>query len=119
MPESQAEPITLFTTDARYRLREKVFLAAFLVALTLGACNWRTISLDLLAWRLARGINEWPALSELAERGGEAIPYIERHIGDPDPEVRYRMLLCLKAMRKKPLEFRRLEEFLKEYSPSV
>ena len=28
-------------------------------------------------------------------------------------------LKVLKAMRKKPLEFRRLEEFLKEYSPSV
>jgi len=28
-------------------------------------------------------------------------------------------LKALKAMRKKPLEFRRLEEFLKEYSPSV
>jgi len=28
-------------------------------------------------------------------------------------------LKALKAMRKKPLEFKRLEEFLKEYSPGV
>jgi PHD/YefM family antitoxin component YafN of YafNO toxin-antitoxin module len=28
-------------------------------------------------------------------------------------------LKVLKAMRKKPLEFRRLETFLKEYSPSA
>jgi len=28
-------------------------------------------------------------------------------------------LQALKAMRKKPLKFKRLEDFLKEYTPSV
>ena len=92
---------TLFAADSRYRLRERLFLGVFLLGVALLAWNWETIDGRLLSWRLRVGVNEWDALFRIADKGPSMIPFIEDQFDDPDPEVRYRALLALKAMRNK------------------
>jgi hypothetical protein len=110
---TQDEKWTLFTDEPRYRKRERIWLALFVLLLGVGIWQWPRISLRILSWRLVSGVNEWKALNDLADRGPDSLPYLEAHIDDPDPEVRYKIVLCLKAMKRKealPL----VERFLRD-----
>ena len=93
------EPFQLFSQDPRYRLRERILLGVFAVAIAVLAWKRQEIECRLLTWRLVSGVNEWSSLFKLADKGPEKMHYYVEHIDDPDPYVRYKVLLTLKAMR--------------------
>jgi hypothetical protein len=90
---------TFFTRDPRYRWRERIALGLFAIAIGLLILQRQELELRLLSWRLLSGAGEWDALFRLAEKGPDGLPYYADRIDDPDPVVRYKVLLCLKAMR--------------------
>lgn len=94
------EPLTVFTTDPRYRIREKLALLLFLGAIGVGVVYREPLKFHFDRWRLHVGFNEWDALYDLSARGAEAVPYLEGYLDHPDPDIRFRTLLCLKSMHE-------------------
>ncbi|MCZ6688603.1 MAG: HEAT repeat domain-containing protein [Planctomycetota bacterium] len=92
---------TLFTQDPRYKLRERLGLGIFLVLI--GGLIWQREQVEcrILAWRLMSGVRELDALQRLADKGPDAMPYYVDRIDDLDSEIRYKIVLTLKAMRHK------------------
>ena len=98
---SEDQVWTLFTQDPRYKLRERIGLGLFLALI--GGLIWQREQVEcrLLAWRLTSGIRELEALNRLADKGPDAMHYYVDRIDDPRSEIRFKIVLTLKAMRHK------------------
>lgn len=97
MPEEQAWSV--FTVDPRYRLRERIALGVFALGVALLVWQRQEIEGRFLSWRLLSGGDELGALFRLADLGPDGMRFYVDRIDDPDPEIRYKVLLTLKAMR--------------------